>query len=244
MNRLSLLIAAALVMLSPLTLADDPHTTSGSNTNTNTATGGNGGAGGAGGSVAFSGNSNVTTHTTNNLSNHQQQQQGQIQGQQQSIKNSGNSSNHNNNNASVSKSGNSMNSYVSEAQKRNPVASAASNFLAASGDCIGSIGVSGQFIGFGASVGGTKDAPDCNRRADAAYWHKAGKPVIAMARMCQDDANRQAVHDAGELCPDEGTVKVVAGRTYIEGSLHEARAKSKNPNAYVADPRWPSTRSK
>lgn len=104
----------------------------------------------------------------------------------------------------VATSGNSYNSYVNSAQRRNPVSTAYAAPLTATGDCMGSTSAGGQAIGFGLSLGSTWHDTDCERRHDAAALHNMGFKSAAISLMCQNDAVAEAMKTAGTPCRSIG----------------------------------------
>jgi hypothetical protein len=147
-------------------------------------------------------NTNLNTNTNVNVSSSNsaavsgskssaRQSQGQYQGQSQNAR------------SSVKESGNSSNTNVIEAQKRNPVSTAyAAPLVAADDTCMGSSSVGGQGVGFGLSFGSTWQDDDCVRRKDSREWRAMGYPQVALARMCQNAENRQAAAASGVQCPE------------------------------------------
>jgi hypothetical protein len=104
--------------------------------------------------------------------------------------------------SSVRSSGNSSNSYVAEAQARNPVNTAfAAPLVAADDTCMGSSSAGGQGVGFGLSLGTTWHDEDCVRRKDARELHNMGQKKAALALLCQSDHVAAAMAAAGTACP-------------------------------------------
>lgn len=174
---------------------------------TNTATGGNGGAGGHATATALGG---IATQ-------HQGQSQGQGQGQQQGQVGIG--------------SGNRTDIEQNyQAQKRNPVASAASTFLTASEDtCMGSGGLGAQAVGFGLSFGKTWTDDDCVRRKNARELRTFGKNKAALALLCQNPDVAAAMEVEGG-CPG-GAVHLSKDSAPLRDS---ARSEPRRESSYPA----------
>lgn len=226
--KLAIILAVGTILISPLAYAfgdstdtnTSTSTATNSSTNNNTGTstntitvggggGGIGGAGGDGGEGGDGGNANSTSHATGgSVSNSgNSSSTSHANGGNASVSHSGNSSAHQSQhqqqhqNQSISKSGNSSNSYVSEAQKRNPVSTAfAAPLMATEDTCMGSSSVGGQGVGFGLSVGSTWQDADCVRRKDARELHNMGNKGAAIALMCQNANVAKAMKTAGTPC--------------------------------------------
>ena len=112
-----------------------------------------------------------------------------------------------------------------EAQRRNPVAGAASSLLVAAEDaCMGSTSAGAQGIGFGLSVGSTWQDGDCVRRKDARELHNMGFKPAAIALMCQNEHVAEAMATAGTPC---------AGERPVASSAHQA-AEWRDRSGYPA----------
>jgi hypothetical protein len=170
-----------------------------------------------------------TVRNGNHNSNHQGQSQGQGQGQQQgqsqSSQNRVNAGNHNGNvrnagnNTGTSAStatqanantslGNTTttnvagDSYVQQAQQRNPVASAIPPALAAGQDtCMGSTSVGAQGVGLGVSFGNTWNDDNCVMLKNSTLLWNMGRYDAAIALMCGNDKVRDALELSGTECP-------------------------------------------
>lgn len=89
-----------------------------------------------------------------------------------------------------------------EAQDRNPVSTAFAAPLTSSNDtCMGSTSVGGQGVGFGLSVGTTWTDKNCILLKNSREMWNQQHPKAAFARLCMDDANREAFETAGDPCP-------------------------------------------
>jgi hypothetical protein len=74
--------------------------------------------------------------------------------------------------------------------------------------CMGSASFGLSITGFGATGGTTMVDQACVRRLDAREFRAMGLTDVALALLCQSDANRRAVESTGHLCP--GTTKPLA----------------------------------
>lgn len=103
-----------------------------------------------------------------------------------------------------------------------PVNSAFAPVILPTSDCLNAIsaGGTGQFFGF--SLGFSKVAKDCNRRADANQWTNMGFEDVAFARMCQDKKNRKAVESTGIVCPESDIKKIVKSEMDKASEIEEA----------------------
>ena len=63
---------------------------------------------------------------------------------------------------------------------------------------MGSTSAGAQGVGFGVSLGSTYTDSDCIRRKDARELHNMGHATAAIHLLCQNDAVRQAMEDAGD----------------------------------------------
>jgi hypothetical protein len=132
---------------------------------------------------------------------------------------------------SVDGSGNSSNSYVQEAQKRDPVSTAFAAPLVASGDCMGSSSAGGQGVGFGLSLGTTWKDNDCERRYKAVTLHNFGKHKAAIKLLCNDPEIAAAMEADGG-CP------MMDGQPSHFGELSPAEGHmAPRDNGFPAQPR-------
>ncbi|WP_277185123.1 hypothetical protein [Caballeronia sp. BR00000012568055] len=74
--------------------------------------------------------------------------------------------------------------------------------------CMGSASFGLSITGFGATGGTTMVDQACVRRLDAREFRAMGLTDVALALLCQSEANRRAVESTGHLCP--GTTKPLA----------------------------------
>lgn len=194
------LIALAAIVVAPVAFADtntnngagntindisgigNGNTTSNSNNPSLSATGGT--------SSATGGNASATGGAGGNASANSRNTNRQSQGQSQRAS------------SSVRASGNSSNSYVSQAQARNPVNTAFAAPLTATEDtCMGSSSAGGQGVGFGLSLGTTWHDTDCVRRKDARELYNMGHKKAALALLSQSKEVRAALDAAGDEYP-------------------------------------------
>jgi hypothetical protein len=66
---------------------------------------------------------------------------------------------------------------------------------------MGSVSMGISLAGFGATGGTTLVDQACVRRLDAREFRAMGLTDVALALLCQSDANRRAVESTGHLCP-------------------------------------------
>ncbi|NIF14044.1 chemotaxis protein CheA, partial [Burkholderia sp. Ax-1735] len=85
--------------------------------------------------------------------------------------------------------------------KTNPSIQAPGLTTTLSDTCMGSVSVGVSFPGFGATGGTTLVDQACVRRLDAREFRAMGLTDVALALLCQSDANRRAVEATGHLCP-------------------------------------------
>ncbi|NIF45439.1 chemotaxis protein CheA, partial [Burkholderia sp. Tr-862] len=85
--------------------------------------------------------------------------------------------------------------------KTNPAIQAPGLTTTLSDTCMGSVSVGVSFPGFGATGGTTLVDQACVRRLDAREFRAMGLTDVALALLCQSDANRRAVEATGHLCP-------------------------------------------
>lgn len=100
-------------------------------------------------------------------------------------------------------------------------------FAGANGCLVGkSAGIAGGPIGL--SFGSGKNDEDCNRRNDAGAWFTMGLPAVAVARMCDDEANANAFFAATHYaCPGtngDGRYK------YSDGTIAPEYSFAPSPN--------------
>ena len=93
---------------------------------------------------------------------------------------------------------------------------------------MGSTSMGAQGIGFGVSLGSTWHDEDCVRRKDARELHNMGHKVAAIALMCQNDNVREAMENAGEVCPE-------AKKKKHEAEAVAYRSESSEVNSVLRD---------
>lgn len=89
-----------------------------------------------------------------------------------------------------------------------PAIAAPSLTTTLSDTCMGSASFGISVTGFGATGGTTMVDQACVRRLDAREFRAMGLTDVALALLCQSDANRRAVEATGHLCP--GTTNPLA----------------------------------
>ena len=85
--------------------------------------------------------------------------------------------------------------------KTNPSIQAPGLTTTLSDTCMEPVSVGVSFPGFGATGGTTLVDQACVRRLDAREFRAMGLTDVALALLCQSDANRRAVEATGHLCP-------------------------------------------
>ncbi|WP_082759386.1 hypothetical protein [Burkholderia sp. MSMB617WGS] len=85
--------------------------------------------------------------------------------------------------------------------KTNPTIQAPGLTTTLSDTCMGSLSIGLSLPGFGATGGTTLVDQACVRRLDAREFRAMGLTDVALALLCQSDANRRAVEATGHLCP-------------------------------------------
>ena len=91
---------------------------------------------------------------------------------------------------------------VYEAAQRNPVSTAVAPQLTSSNDtCMGSTSLGGSAVSFGFSVGTTWTDTNCLMLKNAREIWNMGFKGAALARLCMDDLNREALESTGINCP-------------------------------------------
>jgi hypothetical protein len=85
--------------------------------------------------------------------------------------------------------------------KTNPAIQAPGLTTTLSDTCMGSVSLGVSLPGFGATGGTTLVDQACVRRLDAREFRAMGLTDVALALLCQSDANRRAVEATGHLCP-------------------------------------------
>jgi len=85
---------------------------------------------------------------------------------------------------------------------------------------MGSVSFGLSFTGFGATGASTMVDQACVRRLDSREFRAMGLNDVALALLCQSEANRKAVEAAGHECP--GMAKPVATSTAVQQSAGNA----------------------
>ncbi|BAN25194.1 hypothetical protein [Caballeronia insecticola] len=91
--------------------------------------------------------------------------------------------------------------------------------------CMGSASFGLSITGFGATGGTTMVDQACVRRLDAREFRAMGLTDVALALLCQSDANRRAVEATGHLCPGTTTPLAKSG----EGAVLSDDEKYRDP---------------
>lgn len=82
--------------------------------------------------------------------------------------------------------------------------------------CMGSVSLGLSLTGFGFSGGTTMVDQACVRRLDAREFRAMGMNDVALALLCQSNANRHAVEAAGRACPTAPTPIASVGKPVEE----------------------------
>jgi hypothetical protein len=106
-----------------------------------------------------------------------------------------------------------------------PAIAAPSLTTTLSDTCMGSASFGISVTGFGATGGTTMVDQACVRRLDAREFRAMGLTDVALALLCQSDANRRAVEATGHLCPGTTTPLVKSG----EGAVLSDDEKYRDP---------------
>lgn len=80
--------------------------------------------------------------------------------------------------------------------------------------CMGSVSAGISAVGFGITGGTTMVDEACVRRLDSREFRAMGMNDVALALLCQSDANRQAIEATGRSCPSAAPKQQVAVSTY------------------------------
>ncbi len=99
--------------------------------------------------------------------------------------------------------------------KTNPSIQAPSLTTTLSDTCMGSMSIGLSFPGFGATGGTTLVDQACVRRLDAREFRAMGMNDVALALLCQSEANRRAVESAGHMCPGMMKTATAASTTAL-----------------------------
>lgn len=106
-----------------------------------------------------------------------------------------------------------------------PAIAAPSLTTTLSDTCMGSASFGISVTGFGATGGTTMVDQACVRRLDAREFRAMGLTDVALALLCQSDANRRAVEATGHLCPGTTTPLAKSG----EGAVFSDDEKYRDP---------------
>lgn len=110
-----------------------------------------------------------------------------------------------------------------EAQARNPVATAMAPALTSSNDtCMGSTSVGASAVSFGFSVGSSWTDNNCLMLKNAREIWNMGFKGAALARLCMDSLNREALESTGVHCPERDAA--TAARNEKVSGIREADA--------------------
>jgi hypothetical protein len=90
--------------------------------------------------------------------------------------------------------------------------------------CMGSVSAGISAVGFGVTGGTTMVDEACVRRLDSREFRAMGMNDVALALLCQSDANRKAVESTGRSCPSAAraaeaqapTVSLVQARPVVQ----------------------------
>jgi hypothetical protein len=93
--------------------------------------------------------------------------------------------------------------------------------------CMGSVSFGLSFTGFGATGASTMVDQACVRRLDAREFRAMGLNDVALALLCQSDANRKAVEATGHDCPGMAR-PAVATNTVVQKNASNAASASGN----------------
>jgi hypothetical protein len=91
---------------------------------------------------------------------------------------------------------------VYEGQARNPVATAVAPAIVSSNDtCMGSTSLAGSAVSFGFSAGTTWTDNNCVMLKNSREMWNMGFKGAALARLCMDSLNKEALESTGINCP-------------------------------------------
>jgi hypothetical protein len=116
---------------------------------------------------------------------------------------------------------------VYEAQQRNPVATAIAPALTSSNDtCMGSTSVGGSAVSFAFSVGSSWTDENCVMLKNAREIWNMGFKGAALARLCMDALNKEALEATGIQCPTRSSSKAQSSETAAATTVaNDNRAK-------------------
>lgn len=137
------------------------------------------------------------------------------------------------------------NTYTTAYGSRIPVASSVAPPLTSSGDtCMGSYSGGISTVSIGISLGGTWTDDNCVMLKNARELYNYGYRDSALARLCMDELNSQALEVTGINCPDYRRLRELKkeGKPYILQKRAEA-APPVQPVQPVAAPVYPFAES-
>lgn len=110
--------------------------------------------------------------------------------------------------------------YGGEVTVKNVPGIGAPNLTSSNDTCMGSVSAAGSGVGFGVAFGTTWTDKNCVMLKNSREMWNMGMRSAALARMCMDDLNREALEITGYQCPDRKgsqpqalpTVSVVSGQ--------------------------------
>lgn len=101
---------------------------------------------------------------------------------------------------------------VYQSAQRNPVSSAIAPALAGSNDtCMGSSSLGGSAVAFSFSIGSTWVDQNCVMLKNSREMWNMGFKGAALARLCMDSLNKEALEATGIKCPQRGRAAVSTG---------------------------------
>lgn len=123
---------------------------------------------------------------------------------------------------------------VYEAQPRNPVATAIAPALSSSNDtCMGSTSLGGSSVGFSLSVGSTWTDDNCVMLKNAREIWNMGFKGAALARLCMDTLNKEALEATGIRCPARSTTTTQSTQTASAAAPETAGGNNGMPDLYA-----------
>lgn len=121
---------------------------------------------------------------------------------------------------------------VYEAPQRNPVATAIAPALTSSNDtCMGSTSVGGSAVSFAFSVGSSWTDENCVMLKNAREIWNMGFKGAALARLCMDTLNKEALEATGIQCPTRSSAKAQSSGT--SATTTTASDNSAMPDIYA-----------
>lgn len=117
---------------------------------------------------------------------------------------------------------------IKTAARRHTPSIVAAQLTSSNDTCMGSASGSASGPGFGISIGKTYLDENCVMLKNARELWNMGRPGAALARMCMNAANREALELDGYVCPTRGRVNVV--------NVYDEPADVRIQSAPVAEP--------